>query len=254
MSADDAEPQKSSPPYLAIAGALFLGVVVGAAFQGGDDAALKVKRELETRVEAAEAAAAAAQERAAAAIADAEAAAAAGAEQAAQSAAAQVSEFQSKLDEVAAEAAASGDAEELKALSSRVQVLAEQMAAMIASAQSGGAMPAPAETPAAEPAAEAAPADEAGEAAPSADAETLAAAIGEDGLALAVGQTGAVGEARVFMSRIDAETGEARIMIVGEGPTLIGGGAGPVELANGCAMSLEGVADNRAYIKVDCAD
>jgi hypothetical protein len=41
-------------------------------------------------------------------------------------------------------------------------------------------------------------------------------------------------------------------MIVGEGPTMIGGANGPVDLANGCSMTLEGVADSRAYIKVAC--
>jgi hypothetical protein len=232
MSADAAEPKKSSSAILPVAGALFLGVVIGAAMNSGDDAALKVKRDLEARVEAAESAAAAA-------IANAEAAANSGVERAA----ATVSELQGKLEAVAAEAAASSDAEMVDALNKRVQVLAEQMAAMISAMQAGGAMPAPAK-PAAAPAE--------AEASAEGDPEALAAAIGESGLILAVGQTGAVEGARVFMSRIDAEAGAARLMVVGEGPTIIGGSDGAVTLSNGCVLTLEGVADRRAYISVAC--
>lgn len=238
--ADESTDKK--PSYLPIAGALFFGIVVGTAMSGGDEAAFRVKKELEERVATAEAQLAEARDAAASAVDS----AAEKAAQAAETAKAEATEQIAALEERLASAADSADAEELEALRNRVQVMAEQMAAMITQMREGGvAMAPPEQAPATAPAEDAAAGD---------GAEALAAEIGEDGLVLAVGQTGSVGDTRVFMSRIDSEAGAARVMVVGEGPTMIGGDMAQVELANGCTLSLAGIADNRAYLATACGE
>ena len=239
--ADESTDKK--PSYLPIAGALFFGIVVGTAMSGGDEAAFRVKKELEERVATAEAQLAEARDAAASAVDS----AAEKAAQAAETAKAEATEQIAALEERLASAADSADAEELEALRNRVQVMAEQMAAMITQMREGGVAMAPPEQAPAE-----APSDDA--AAGDGAAEALTAEIGEDGLVLAVGQTGSVGDTRVFMSRIDSEAGAARVMVVGEGPTMIGGDMAQVELANGCTLSLAGIADNRAYLATACGE
>jgi hypothetical protein len=91
---------------------------------------------------------------------------------------------------------------------------------------------------------------EAAEAAPAAETPT----VGEDGLVLAVGQTGSVDGTRVFLSRIDEETGEARLMVVGEGPATVATDGEPLALGEGCALTLVGIAERRAYLGVACGE
>jgi hypothetical protein len=131
-----------------------------------------------------------------------------------------------------------------------VQVLAEQMAGIIGMVRSGEAAPAAM----GEPETAAAPAEAAPAEATGGEADALAESIGESGLALAVGESGDAGDARVFMARVDSEAGAARVMVVGEGPSLLEANGPAVELQNGCALSLKGVADHRAYIAVSCQE
>jgi hypothetical protein len=266
------KPKSSSTPIIPIAGALFLGIVVGNIMSDGDKAAEKVKRDLEARVVAAEEAVAAAESRAAdvlsgaeeavaaaeakaaEALANAEAAIASGSEETLAAAGEQIAALEAKLEEMMASADVDVEGDEaFAALNNRVQVLAEQMAGIIGMVRSGEAAPAAmggTETAAA-PAAEA-PAETAE--ATGGDADALAEAIGESGLALAVGESGDAGDARVFMARVDSEAGAARVMVVGEGPSLLQANGPVVELQNGCALSLKGVADHRAYIAVACQE
>jgi hypothetical protein len=244
MAEDTSKDSEKKPSYLPIAGALFLGIVVGAALGSGDEAALRVKRDLEERLEQA-------QQAAAEAVAAAEQAAEGAASQAATAASEQVTALEGKIGDLESALAEAGDSEEVAAIRNRVQVLAEQMAATIAAMQSGAGM-APAASgdgAPAKPAAEAAPqAAQGGDA----DVAALEEAIGADGLVLAVGQTGSVGETRVFMSRLDSEAMEARVMVVGQGPATVGRESGPIEVGGGCSLSLEGIADRRAYLKPSC--
>jgi hypothetical protein len=246
MSEDSAS---KKPSYLPIAGALFFGIVVGVAMSDGEEAALGVKRDLEARVAAAEEAVAAAEQRAAAAVESAQAAVSSGADQAAQTVAEQVAALESKMAEMTESVSVdvTGD-EAFNALNSRVQVLAEQMAGIIGELRTGVAAPAPSA-----PAGESAPAEAPpAEAAPAADTAALEAKIGESGFAIAVGQTGEAGDTRVFMARIDTAADSARVMVVGEGPSIITVGGEPLTLENGCALTLEGLADRRAFISVAC--
>jgi hypothetical protein len=264
------KPKSSSTPIIPIAGALFLGIVVGNIMSDGDKAAEKVKRDLEARVVAAEEAVAAAESRAAdvlsgaeeavaaaeakaaEALANAEAAIASGSEETLAAAGEQIAALEAKLEEMMASADVDVEGDEaFSALNNRVQVLAEQMAGIIGMVRSGEAAPAAMGETAAAPAEEA-PAETAE--ATGGDADALAEAIGESGLALAVGESGDAGDARVFMARVDSEAGAARVMVVGEGPSLLQANGPAVELQNGCALSLKGVADHRAYIAVACQE
>lgn len=251
--------------YLPIAVAFAAGIAVGAVVSSGDKPA-PVERATavatdaaETVVEESAAAVDAAAEEGATMVETAEEMAADAGEAVADAADAAVEAAGDAYDAVAAEAAeiaeSIGAVEAVEDVSDdvreRVNVLAQQMAgivAMIQDLQAGGGAPAPdaapAETPAAAPA-------EAPAASSAADA--LAAEIGDTGLALAVGEIGEVEEVRVFMSRIDAEATAARVMIVGVGPQMIAAGDAPLDLGNGCTVSLAGVADGKAYLKVVCA-
>jgi hypothetical protein len=113
----------------------------------------------------------------------------------------------------------------------------------------GVAAPAPADGAAA-------PADAPAEtAAPAAtDAAALEARLGENGAAVSVGQTAIFGEDRVFLSRVDAATGDALVRVAGEGSARFGASAGTLALPGGCVLTLVGVAGNRAFIDAACAN
>ena len=249
MADETSKDGEKKPSYLPIAGALFLGIVVGSALGSGDEAALRVKRDLEEQLAAAES-------QAREALSAAEQAAESAASAASNEAADQVAALESKIADIEAAVSEAGDSEEVAAIRNRVQVLAEQMAETIARMQSGAASAAGSGAQAAAsgdgdgapaaPAAEDGSAEEGGM-----DVAALQQAIGEDGLVLAVGQTGSVGDTRVFMSRIDSDAMEARIMVVGDGPATLGRDSGSIAVA-GCDLSLAGVADRRAYLKTAC--
>jgi hypothetical protein len=161
--------------------------------------------------------------------------------------------LEARIAEVAAQAA-SGDA--TKAVEDRVTVLAQQMAALIGRMNdiaAGVAAPAPADGAADAPAAAAAPAA-AGEAPAAPDAAALEALLGENGAAVSVGQTGIFGEDRVFLSRVDAASGDVLVQVVGKGSARFGATAGSLTLPGGCVLTLVGVAGNRAFIDAACAN
>jgi hypothetical protein len=231
------QPKKN---YVPIAVAVFIGVMVGALMSSGDDKAERALAKriaaLETELAAKAPVAEAAPAAAAAPVAEAAPVVAALSEEEA----ARLAALEAKAAELAAATATT------EALGDRVTVLGQQMAQIVAAIQSGGA--APAATPAA-PAADPAPAAAPAEASADAGA-ALAAKIGETGLVLSVGQTGAAGDVRLFLSRVDAEANLVRVLVVGAGPQDVGSDA--VTLANGCAVSLAGVVERKAYIAVDC--
>jgi HAMP domain-containing protein len=163
--------------------------------------------------------------------------------------------------------AQSATSDELKAVEQRVNTMAEQIAALIGrmnsagsaqpAAPAGGASDAPAasseaETPAADPTAtQSAVAPSASE---TGAIDDLASRLGPNGAALAPGQTAKFGEASVFLSRIDTATGDARVLVVGQGPAGVGPASGSLSLPGGCTLSLVGVADGKAYLDAACGD
>lgn len=149
----------------------------------------------------------------------------------------------------ALDAAVAGAPAAVAAVQDRVAVLADQMVLMIDRMANVSAAPAPA--PAEAQAAAAAP--EAA-AAPAADdaAARLAAEVADGGAALAVGQAATLGETTVFLSRIDAN-GAARLHVRGlKAAAMVGADNGDLQLADGCALTLLGVADGKAYLKRVC--
>lgn len=134
-----------------------------------------------------------------------------------------------------------------KALSDRVDTLAQQMGQIITSGLNSGSLTPPpvAPKPTPSPAAPT-PAPEAG------PAGTATAEPGEVGLLLSVGDTGTVGESRIFVSRVDAAQMAVRLMVVGEGPRMLGKGYGPLKMANGCSVSLKSIVDGMAMVVADC--
>jgi hypothetical protein len=254
-------------PYAKMAIAVAVGIMVGALISSGDSDEV---RKLNRRIAALEAGASEQVTALAEAVQpEAEAAPEAAAE-AAPEAAAEVAPEAEVVAEAAPEAAPAADPEAdaaLAALNDRVTVLADQMG-RLATALLSGSMP----TPAAPAAGEAAPA-EADAAAPDAAVaeepaaeETAAAAEapaaaepaeaaepGEVGLLLAVGDTGMVGDRRVFVSRIDVGREAVRLMVVGDGPRMLGRGYGPLDLGNGCTVELKGIVDRMALVVANCA-
>ncbi len=239
------EPKKKSNAPIIIA--VVIGVMAGALLASGDD---KAQRALTRRVAtletelAARAAPPAADEAAAEAAAEAPAEPAPVVAALPEEEAARIAALEAKAAELAAADAAAA------ALGDRVAVMGEQMAQIVAAIQAGavaappaGAAPEEAAAPGAAPE-EAAPADDADSAA------ALAAAVGETGLILSVGQTGPAGDGRIFLSRLDAEGMVARVLLVGTGPLELG--KDPVTIGNGCALSLAGIVERRAYIAVAC--
>lgn len=85
-----------------------------------------------------------------------------------------------------------------------------------------------------------------------ADAESLAALVGEDGLALGFGQAAMVGDARVFLSRMQGS--DAVMRVAGLGDVKVGPDTGDLSLDNGCAVGLAGTAGRTAYLTVDCPE
>jgi hypothetical protein len=184
--------------------------------------------------EAAPAAAEAAPAAVEAAPAAAEAApAAAAAEPAAAEAAPSAAEAAPAPAAAAAPAAAPAGNGAMKALEDRVNVLADQMG-RLATSLLDGSMPVP---------------DAAGAAPAAAPTPTEP---GETGMLLAVGDTGVIGDKRLFVSRVDAARDAVRVMVVGEGPRMIGKGFGPLDLGNGCTVNLKGVVDRQALIIASC--
>ena len=82
-------------------------------------------------------------------------------------------------------------------------------------------------------------------------AAEMRAAIGEEGMILSVGQTGVAGETRLFLSKLDDEA--AHLVIVGGDRVALGKFDSPLQVAGGCAVSLEGVHERKAYLAVDCS-
>lgn len=201
---------------------------------------------------------------------------------------ARIDEVAAQLGEVSAAAPELDDDTQaaFDALSDRVNVLADQMGRIVASMLGGEPMEAmpeaagepaaeePAAAPAAEPEADtdaaeadtpdAVAEDEAagdavaegeaaeGEAAEGDVAEDALAAGDEIGLLLAVGDTGMVGDRRLFVSRIDTNRDAVRVMVVGEGPRMLGRGYGPLDLGNGCTVELRDIVDGMALIVASC--
>ncbi len=83
-------------------------------------------------------------------------------------------------------------------------------------------------------------------------ADALLEAIGEDGLVLSVGETGGVGDQRIFLSRVDGEAGEAKVMIVGKGTATLSTFGSGTDLGNGCTLEMAGSHDGQAYLKPVC--
>jgi hypothetical protein len=140
------------------------------------------------------------------------------------------------------EAAAAFDA-----LSKRVNTLAQQLGQVITSGLNEGTLtPPPAAEPATSP--EAAPAET-----PAAEPSAAPATEpGEVGFMLSVGDTAMVGDSRLFVSRIDAAQEAVRLMVVGDGPRMLGKGYGPLEMANGCSVTLKNIVDSMAMVVADC--
>lgn len=244
------EKPKSGNNVVILAGALVLGAVVGSAVasRGGDET-----KALNARIEALEASLAEELELKAAAMTK------------------SVDYVNDRIDELETSMETDdGDdeiAEDVDAVADRVTVMARQMAALIgriAAMEAAPAAPAAAPAAAATPAAdEAANDDAADEGAPAeaaaADEEpaaesaaALAAALGEDGVAISVGQTARFGDAVFFLSRLDADAGAARLLAMGAGPVLVGGDAGAYDMGDGCALTLLGIAEGKAFLKPAC--
>ncbi|WP_428925642.1 hypothetical protein [Marinibacterium sp. SX1] len=113
--------------------------------------------------------------------------------------------------------------------------------------------------PAAEPQAEAAAAP--ATPAPAADtpepveaatpAPRLADGLSADGLELRVGETAIVGDVRLFVQRLPGDA--VQLMQVGQGTVTLDRFR-PLDLGNGCALSLTGVQDGAAYVEPTCAE
>ncbi len=177
-----------------------------------------------------------------------------------------VEALDARVNEIEAQAATlSGQIARVTAVDDRVTVLAEQMAGIVAQLQAldGAApaaapiaAPAPAETPAAAaPSTAATPA--AGPNAPSDDpsddpSAALMARLGEGGAALSIGETATFGGAAVFLSRVDVAARDAHVVVVGRGPATIGDTAGALTLDDGCALTLVGVLERRAFLQPVC--
>jgi hypothetical protein len=125
MAEDKSEDSEKKPSYLPIAGALFLGIVVGAALGSGDEAALKVKRDLEGRLAAAEQHLAAAEGRVEEAVAAAQEASSSAVDQATSAAVEQLAALEANLAELSGAVENAGDSEEVAAICNRVNVLAQ---------------------------------------------------------------------------------------------------------------------------------
>lgn len=265
-------------PYAKMAIAVAVGIMVGALISSGDSDEV---RKLNRRIAALESAAS--EQVTALAERVQELGTVESALAAAQSA---IDELGAKVGEmVEAPAAPEADPEAdaaMAALNDRVTVLADQMGRLATSLLAGTMpAPAPAEADDAEEVTEAedaAPAEEAAEAAEEATEEAVAAEdeavedeavaeeaapaeepmdaaeTGEIGLLLAVGDTGMIGDRRVFVSRIDVPREAVRLMIVGDGPRMLGRGFGPLDLGNGCTVELKGIVDRMALILASCAE
>jgi hypothetical protein len=234
---------------LAIGGALIAGVAIGAAIGSRSSHEIAAVAQRVAAVEAS------VEERLTAVGADVEQMVAAAAPGDALSAIeSRAAALEQQVEAMASEAA-SATADQMKAVEDRVATMANQMAALIGRVNAlgnGAAAPATAPAESAPPAAEPAPAA-ASASAPAddgADAQVAAlqARLGERGAALSPGQTATFGEAAVFLSRIDRETGDARVLVVGSGPVVVGPNAGTVSLSGGCELTLLGVADGRAFL------
>ena len=230
-----AEDSEKKPSYVPIGVALFVGIVVGTLLGSNDDEIRGLARDVEDRIAEVEettlAIGAGAKETAYEAARELESRVDE-VESAAEQGAAELAE---RLDAVesGAEEAASESVEAVEALNKRIDVLAQQMAdIVIASRSGGGSSAAPAETEMGS--------DAGAEAAPELE-----------GTPLSVGQTAAFGDVRMFLSRIDAEAGQAHVMVVGGGREVVGGSAGPLE-TGGCTIMFEGVDGATAYFTSDC--
>jgi hypothetical protein len=260
-------------PYVKIALAVAVGIMVGALVSSGDSAEM---RKLERRVVEMEQAA----EQQAAELAN---AAQSQAAELRSAAAEQVNAFGAKLDELAAQveglvtgeetpapveeavsasqqaiAELRGQLDEMAgqmpdvqadeafaALSDRVDTLAQQMGQMITSGLAGKPQTPPGGATGTDSSVstDAAP----GEQPPEATVEPE-----EVGLLLGVGDTGTVGNRRLFVSRIDPDREAVRLMVVGDGPRMLGKGFGPLDLGNGCTVTLKGIVDRMALVVGNC--
>ena len=135
------------------------------------------------------------------------------------------------------------------ATSSAVDGVTSELQAVVARF---AAIEAAAVSPVAAPPSEAQAADVAEAPTPEVDmAAGLRSAIGENGVILSVGQTGVVGEARLFLSRLDEQA--AHLVVVGGERITLGAFDSAKPLKGGCAVSLEGVHERKAYIAADCS-
>ncbi|MGF1658074.1 MAG: hypothetical protein ACFCUS_01450 [Rubrimonas sp.] len=216
------ETAAKSPSLMPVAAALFVGLIAGAVFSGGDGAARKVQREATARIAAVEAA-----------VGEQIAAATASAQGAADTAAAAATQQLAAMEAALAEARDAGAAE-VAALRAEVEALTGRIEAM--AAETVAAAPEP-------PVAEAPPPQDAAAAEPGSEARDLA---------LTVGQTGSVGGVPVFLSRYSEETEEAWLVVVGSGPRKVGAHSGPVTLSNGCELAFGGIEGRIARIGVTC--
>jgi hypothetical protein len=250
---------KKSGGTLMLAAALVLGAVVGAAVSSrGDDAAKALERRVDALETALEERAAAAEQALAEEL-DLKA-----------SAITQTTDYLTgRIDAIERQAAEAVDSagEAMKPVQDRVSVMAQQMAGLIGrvtslesgsgqagsnqtgSAQSGGAASGAAGDPGAAPSETAETSEQASA---GNKAQALEESLGDDGAALSVGQTARFGEEVLFLSRIDAESGAVRMIVVGQGPVMIGGENGAFEMGDGCRLELLGVESGKAYLKPAC--
>lgn len=145
-------------------------------------------------------------------------------------------------------AAFSATSTAVQGVTSELQAVSRRFAALeTAAAEPSSSAPDPAPVEAVEVAAKAAV-----ETAPEPDvAVEMRAAIGDDGVILGVGQTGAVGEARLFLSKLDEQA--AHLIIVGGDRITLSKFGSPKRLEGGCEVRLEGVHERKAYVAADCS-
>ena len=79
----------------------------------------------------------------------------------------------------------------------------------------------------------------------------LADTLSDSGLELRVGQTATIGEVKLFVQRLPGNT--VQLMQVGGGALTLDVFR-PIDLGNGCTVSLLGVQDGAAYVEPACAE
>lgn len=267
MADESGKPKKSGSPYIPIAVALFIGIVIGGALFSSDDVEETVERQLSAaqnemneqlaaaRSEVDEQITAARGEIDEQITAIGERADAAGEEiarldpveeglAALDSAGEEISARLDSLGESVEESmsAQTEAGERVEFLESRVQTMAGQMSQIVSRLQEVESRPAAASAMGSSETGDEAAAEE------PADSEPEPASTAS----LGFGQVGSVGGTQVFVSRLDAGAGEVGVMTLDGRSGTVGMDA-PFDLGDDCSLMLTGIEDGTAQLASNCA-